>query len=44
MLEERLTSLSFLYIANITKLLLYKEVIKEYSTKNAAEESITAVC
>lgn len=43
MLEERLTSLSFLYIANITKL-LYKEVIKEYSTKNAAEENITAVC
>lgn len=41
--EERLNSLSFLYLKNITKL-SYEEVIKKNSTKNAEEERIVPAC
>ena len=44
MLEERLNSLSFFYIEKMTKLLLYKEVRKEYSNKNCRGRKVLQQC
>ena len=44
MLEERLNSLSFFYIEKMTKLLLYKEVRKEYSNKKCRGRKVLQQC